>query len=384
MVKSSFNHKNIIIIMFATVIGLFIRIMFFNHETSDFSFFLTSWMNSIEEVDGFRRFGMDLGDYTCPYMYILALITFLPFNRLYSIKAVSCFFDFILAYFASDIIFTLSKDKIKAAYAYLAIFLCPTVIMNSAVWGQCDVIYTAFTVGALSFILKNCPVKSCILYGIAFAIKLQSIFFAPILICLWFKGKIKIKHLFIIPAVYCLIGVPAVLAGRNIVSLFTVYFRQGSEYPYLSLNASSLLGFTQDLLIESTPLLTLLSILFAGLFVLLILIITLRPKSTIDNLQWIELASIFVFTIPFLLPKMHERYFYLADIFSIIYSFCHKKRWFVPLLVVFASSYTYLRYLYREAFRQYPLVIGSVAMLTAIIVLLIDYYKNNLKSQQAR
>ena len=166
-------------------------------------------------------------------MYVLAIITLLPVNRLYAIKAVSCFFDFFLAYFSFEIVLTLTRNKSKAAWAYAAVFLCPTVIMNSAVWGQCDVIYSSFIVGALSLILKNKPFKSCILYGFAFALKLQSIFLAPLFICLWLKKKVKIRQLFIIPIIYGLVCIPAVIAGRNIVSVFTVYFRQSAEYPRL-------------------------------------------------------------------------------------------------------------------------------------------------------
>lgn len=213
------------------------------------------------------------------------------------------------------------------------------------------------------------------MYGIAFAIKLQSIFFAPIFICLWLKKKVKIRHLFTIPIIYCLTGVPAIIAGRNLVSLFTVYFRQGSEYSYLSSNAASFWGFTRGLEIEATPLLTASAVGFTGLFVFFILISVFKTKFSTNNLQWLELACIFVTAIPFFLPKMHERYFYITDILSIVYAFCHKKRWFVPILSISASTYTYLRYIYRGIFRQCPLWLGSIAMMIVVIIFMLDYYK---------
>ena len=47
-----------------------------------------------------------LGDYTCPYTYVLVAITLFPVNRLYAVKtAVSVLFDFLLAYFVFDIVY---------------------------------------------------------------------------------------------------------------------------------------------------------------------------------------------------------------------------------------------------------------------------------------
>ena len=146
MKKVNLRDNYILWIAAASLIGIFVRILFFDHVTSDYSYYLTGWMNAMDKVGRFQRFGLDLGDYTCPYMYVLAIITLLPVNRLYAIKAVSCFFDFFLAYFSFEIVLTLTRNKNKAAWAYAAVFLCPTVIMNSAVWGQCDVIYSSFII----------------------------------------------------------------------------------------------------------------------------------------------------------------------------------------------------------------------------------------------
>ena len=384
MKKVNLRDNYILWVVAASLIGIFIRILFFDHVTSDYSYYLTGWMNAMDKVGRFKRFGLDLGDYTCPYMYVLAIITLLPVNRLYAIKAVSCFFDFFLAYFSFETVLTLTRSKNKAAWVYAAVFLCPTVIMNSAVWGQCDVIYSSFIIGALSLILKDKPFKSCILYGFAFALKLQSIFLAPLFICLWLKKKIKILQLFIIPIIYCLGCVPAVIVGRNVVDVLTVYFKQSAEYPHLSFNAPSFLAFAQDFGISSTRLSILLAVGFTGMFVLLILVSVFKAKFTINNLQWLELACVFAVVIPFLLPKMHERYFYISDIICIIYAFCHKKRWFAPVLSVSASAYTYLRYICKGIFERPPLWIGSVLMLTVAAFLIYDFYRGYFDKQRKK
>lgn len=85
MLKRSLSKKIIAILITSTVVGLLFRVLLFNFESSDYGFYLVDWMNKISSVDGFQRFGVDVGNYTCPYLYFLALISFIPLNKLYLI-----------------------------------------------------------------------------------------------------------------------------------------------------------------------------------------------------------------------------------------------------------------------------------------------------------
>jgi hypothetical protein len=50
---------------------------------------------------------------------------------------------------------------------------------------------------------------------------------------------------------------------------------------------------------------------------------------------------------PFLLPSMHERYFYLAEVLAVIAAFSLPRRlWYVPVLVQVASFLAYLHVLF--------------------------------------
>jgi len=68
------------------------------------------------------------------------------------------------------------------------------VIINGAAWGQCDAIYTAFCLGSLYFILADRPAWACILFGLALSFKLQAVFFAPVLLLLFLRGKRAARH----------------------------------------------------------------------------------------------------------------------------------------------------------------------------------------------
>lgn len=49
---------------------------------------------------------------------------------------------------------------------------------------------------------------------------------------------------------------------------------------------------------------------------------------------------------PCLLPKMHDRYFYTADVFSIIVAFLVPGTWFIPIAYQIISLLSYMPYLF--------------------------------------
>jgi len=69
-------------------------------------------------------------------------------------------------------------------------------------------------------------------------------------------------------------------------------------------------------------------------------------ETTMDMM--LEAALFFAIFLPFVMPKIHERYFYLADMFSILYAAKHPRRRFMPLLVIGASLMSYTSYLMRQ------------------------------------
>ena len=49
--------------------------------------------------------------------------------------------------------------------------------------------------------------------------------------------------------------------------------------------------------------------------------------------------------IPFLLPKMHDRYFYPADVFAIVLAFFRPSFWYIAVLLQVSSTMAYSRFL---------------------------------------
>jgi len=69
---------------------------------------------------------------------------------------------------------------------------------------------------------------------------------------------------------------------------------------------------------------------------------------------------------PFSLPHMHERYFYIADVLTVIYAVIYPKRWILPTIVITSSFLLYGVYLFgftwmNAAYAAFPMFI-SVAI----------------------
>ena len=57
------------------------------------------------------------------------------------------------------------------------------------------------------------------------------------------------------------------------------------------------------------------------------------------------MAYLFAAILPFLLPKMHDRFLFMADVLSLVLFAYNKKLWFVPLVTIYASYNSYVWFL---------------------------------------
>ncbi len=213
------KHKFIIFFIIITIISLLSRYYLLRYESGDYTIFLKEWFNEIKQFGGIKALNREIGDYNTPYLTIIAVLTYLPIKSLYSIKIVSIFFDYVLAFGVCKIVDIIIKDnknkKNILLIVYGIVLMLPTVMLNSACWGQADSIYTAFTIWSIAFLMKEKYVKSFILLGVAFAFKLQIIFILPLYILIYIsKRKFSIVHFFIIPCVNFIMCIPAMIARK--------------------------------------------------------------------------------------------------------------------------------------------------------------------------
>ena len=74
------------------------RLVFFDYETLDYINFLSRWAAYFRDYGGFLALRRQTGNYNIPYLYFLALFSYIPVKDLYLIKFLSVLFDVLLAW----------------------------------------------------------------------------------------------------------------------------------------------------------------------------------------------------------------------------------------------------------------------------------------------
>ena len=70
---------------------------------------------------------------------------------------------------------------------------------------------------------------------------------------------------------------------------------------------------------------------------------------------------------PFVLPAMHERYFFAADALSVAYAFAFRRGWRLAALIQAASAFTYLPYLFDWEPIPRPVLAGLMAVALGLL-----------------
>jgi len=340
------------------------------HEiTPDMRNFL-AWYDQLKSAGGVPGLRHEIGNYNAPFLYLLVLLTYLPGPALIKIKMAWCVFDVLLVYFTYRIVALRWAGWRIPALAALVMAFLPTVVVNSSFYGQCDALWAAFLVGGLYQLLRWRQWWGVTLFAVAVAIKPQAIFIFPVLLLLVLAGQVRWRTLLAVPLVYLVLDLPAIVAGRSPIELLTIYNpdRQSKYITALTANAPNVYAF----LPVTTRLDTLrtLGYVFAAVLVLGVLYTLIASRVPLDARRIVTAATLFALLVPFVLPGMHERYFYLADVLTVVLAFYRPRLWFLPLLVQAASLLSYLPFLFWQE-PHGPLVglrVLATLMLAALLI----------------
>ncbi|HCR42999.1 MAG TPA: hypothetical protein DIV41_00315 [Ruminococcaceae bacterium] len=338
--------ENILFIIVVTLFAFALRLRFFDFASYDYEYFLHGWFSAIREHGGLAAVGLDLGDYTPLYYYLLALVSYIPVNDLYLIKALSCAGDVVLAAFVMRIV-KLRYSEFWGEISYAVVMFLPSVVINSSVWAQCDSIYTAALTACVYYLMADKDYSAVVAFSIAFSLKLQAVFLAPLMLLLVLKRRIKARAVLILPLVYFVSVLPAAFMGRNIWDLMTIYVSQAGEYKDINMNIPNLFTwFPQDAPAYAGRT----AVYFAGAFVLVTLAYLCSKRFTLSKEMVLALALFYAMLLPYILPYMHERYYYPADILSVVFAFYFPDKVYVPVITVFTSTYSVCRFLFGTHF----------------------------------
>jgi Gpi18-like mannosyltransferase len=335
-------------------------------KTNDMIIFF-QWYDQLKAAGGWHGLDHSIGNYNAPFSYLLVLVMHLPGPLILRMKAVFLAGDVLLAFFTYRITALRRPASRVPTAAALVVVLLPTVVLNASFLGQIDALWAAPALGGVYFLLRDKPWWGAVWCGVAFAVKPQAMFIFPLLLLLALAGRIRWRTLLAAPAAFVVLDLPALLLGRSPLDLLTIYDvdRQAHNVRELTFQAPSVWTFIPAVQ-RVGSLRTVGTIMAAAVVVGVIYVLIVRMlELTAERIA--TAAALFAILDPFLLPGMHERYFFLADVLTLVLAVYRPRLWFVPVLVEFSSFLSYLPYLFGWKAPWLPQAVPATMMLAALL-----------------
>ena len=360
-----------VMILFLVPLAFVLRYCFLTYETLDYQDWIKVWIQSLRDAGPWQGLGQEIWscNYNVPYLYFLSVISLSSVYDLLLVKLLSIFFDVVLAWAAMRLTGVLTDSPAKKLAAFLLTLWLPSVVLNGSLWGQCDSIYGAFAVLAVYLALDGRPGLSVASIALSVSFKLQGIFILPVYFMFLLSGRIKWRHVFLFPVTYVLSILPAVLAGRGFWELLTLYVRNTSTIGEgLNYNSSSLYALL-DFGGLSEAAAARVGIVLAFFFCCALFAWFVIRIRDIDDKALFGATVLFAIGVPFFLPHMHDRYFFLADILTLVLAVSAPRYALVAAAVSFGSLLGYHAYLKMRYLL--PMRYGAVAMALALAAALV-------------
>jgi Gpi18-like mannosyltransferase len=359
--------------------ALFMLVLFLRYQLLAMSngdlLLIRSWYDFLAQ-NGIQGLANDtFSNYPPAYLYLLWFSTLFSkwISPAAAIKLIPTAFDILSAFMIFKIARTKFDDDRPFLFAVLFLLL-PTVMFNSTGWGQIDNTYTSLLLVCFYLILIKRPFLALVAFGAAFSFKAQAIFLLPFLGIMLLRKRVRWYDFLAIPAVYVAFALPAVILGRSWESIMSLYVGQVGQFEDLTRNAPNLYAFIPNEYYH--PVLELgLGVFFISMLAWAWINWKANHPVTVRQLTLTALASTAL--VPFLLPKMHDRYFYQADVFSFMAATLLPEIWFVPMLFQLSSGIAYSIFLFKM---QRAVVLIGALINAALVIYIIRIQLKSLKS----
>ncbi len=302
------------------------------------------WLDIIRS-DGFSALGGSFANYNPPYLYLLYLGSLTPLNNVEIIKSIAVVFDLVLAAGVAAIALRLSGRAALAAIAGIGVLLLPEVFLNSAMWGQADGIFTALLVWSAWGVLSKRFTPAWVLFALAFSVKLQAMFLFPWIALAFLVQRHRWRSVLIGVGALLVTYVPALIAGRSVASLAGVYLDQVGEKKQLASGVANMYEWIPNGF-YSTVFPAGLFFAFAVVALLMALYLRQLPSPEHSGPWLLRVAAALGVLVPFVLPAMHDRYFYAGGVLTAICVLID-RRYLAPAVVLqFTAVMAYAPFLW--------------------------------------
>ncbi|HEY1964924.1 MAG TPA: glycosyltransferase 87 family protein [Acidobacteriaceae bacterium] len=321
------------------------------------------------------------------YFDITAMTSYLDghINRVSQIKLVSFAFDIVTAAVAYYLVGRLTRGStpggqksVAQLVAPFCILAGPTVLLNGAVWGQSDIVYTCFLLLSTFSVITGSGALAALFFGVAFAFKLQAIFLIPFIAAMVLQRRIRWWHLLLVPVGWLAALVPPVLNGAKAWQFLALTSSQGETFPTLAINVGNP-WIIADRIHFNVNAGTLAGIVLTALVMIAITIWGRQPAFR-NATNTLALATLSVLAIPYVMPKMHDRYFFPAEIFLCILS-CIDLAFVLPAaLVLSASLICYGNYFLYHV--RYSVLSAALLANTAALWLVFQHLRSRVRAAE--
>jgi Gpi18-like mannosyltransferase len=264
------------------------------------------------------------------------------------------------------------------------------------VWGQSDIIYTSFLLAFVRYILIGRRMLAMVMFGIAVSFKPQALFIAPFVGSLFMRDLLggdrrvqAVSDLLAAPLAFAVMMLPALLAGRPWHFMFTFYAEQFTEQPMATINAPNLYHVIQVLLPDLDTVTYGLAFALAACVALMVEFSwqdrsqqarASQEDKRLRSARMLGMVAFAAVLVPFITPKMHERYFFAATVMTYALALVRPRYWPVAVLMQIAAVLSYMNFLFG-----FPGVsIFGVVFVAASLVILTAGYLHDRQVSFAR
>lgn len=359
-----------LVVSMALLMTWAIRAQLFGFHSGDLDGFVLVWCDDLQRIGLVRALRESSINYNPPYVYLLWLITKLPWSHVLLVKLASGIGDYLCAGALAVAVYRIHPSAVRAAIAGFALLVVPTVVFNGAMWGQCDILYVIPLVAALAARAYGHRYLTAALFGLAISVKLQAVFLFPLLGVWVLRKEIPLRALALAPLTFVLTLVPAWIAGASFWELITIYPKQIQNAGGLSFGAPNLFTWLPD----DGRWLAGFGLWFAAAATFMVMLACLYSRERSSPVLMLKQAMVFACLLPFLLPHMHERYVFLGDVLSILYVFVLPRYFWIALLVIGASFASYFSFLFSKT--PIPLPLAACMLGAACVFLVFDLLRS--------
>ena len=359
------GRPHLLVVAGVAALSLWLHFIAWPTVAPDMVEYVIPWYRHIVETGPVAAFATPFSNYTPAYLYLLAIGSFADpwLAPITVIKLISVGGTFCLAWSVHALL--KAADSPWRREAALATFLLPTPLLNGPYLGQCDAFWVAACLMAVAAALRDRTAAMLVWCGVALSFKAQAAFLAPFIFAMLIERRAPLHLWLVPPAVYAAFALPAWLAGWPALDLLmvyplqTVHFESGGNLanPWAALRYLTESGGKELFWIG-----------FAAAAAVAAFYIARLGRLKLDATGIIGAALLSCFMLPWLLPKMHERYWLLADMLAFAFAVVARDRPGVLIAVTVTLASAASIFSYVTSWRL-PVVLAAVLSGFALLTL---------------